>query len=438
MRRISLGIMVLMVGLAQAQVSMDLKMLSDSLLEKNYSIRLVRMQEDLSGVRNGPGAAGGMPSLGLNSGFQQSVLNTRQEFYNGDVREAKGAANQSASAGIRLDWTLFQGFYVLSTKEQLRLLEEQAALNTALEIENRHYDLAMLYFEIIARKQMLQAYDSALKLSAERHDLAAKKMRIGAGDRLEYLQSLIDLNADSAAWIREKNLIETRTLSLKALCGFSPDKSLILPDSFTMGPDLLIEAVLRAAEEQNPGLRLARQNERLAVNEIKRQQSQRYPSLGLFGEYNFVQSKSAVGILQSNRSIGPSAGVSLQYNLFSGYAVKRSIQEAKVQKEIASLQRESESYSLSMEVYRLFEQYLMQKTLVSLEAENVLNTRENLTLASLQLRSGKIDAFRFREVQLSATEAEARYIDALFALKLAELELNRVSGNLLQFSRAGS
>src|SRR5690606_16935113 len=128
-------------------------------MENNYSIRLLRIEEDLSRIQNGTGASGELPRLGLAGTVQQSTNNTRQQFFNGDVREATGAANQSTALGVRLDWSVFQGFYVWSNREQLRLLEEQAVLNTYIGVETQSYQLARLYYEVIVRQQLLKALD---------------------------------------------------------------------------------------------------------------------------------------------------------------------------------------------------------------------------------------------------------------------------------------
>src|SRR5690606_3652752 len=85
-------------------VTFNLKGIGDSLLTRNYSLRLVKMQEQIADVQNSFGAAGELPTIGLMGSGQTSSVNTRQEFFNGDVREADGARNQSQNIGVRLDW----------------------------------------------------------------------------------------------------------------------------------------------------------------------------------------------------------------------------------------------------------------------------------------------------------------------------------------------
>jgi len=136
----SLLLLVLALLLAtgsSAQVPLSLGQVADSVLLNNYNLRLIRVDAAVARRQNTLGAAGYYPSLSLNGTQENSSMNTRQEFFNGDVREAKGALNQSLFFGVRLDWNLFQGFYVQSLRTDLQLKEEAAELQTILSIGSR-------------------------------------------------------------------------------------------------------------------------------------------------------------------------------------------------------------------------------------------------------------------------------------------------------------
>lgn len=420
-------------GSSMAQVQLSLKQLGDSLLEKNYSLRLVRIQEEISGVENTLGAAGYYPAIGLTGSQQYSVVNTRQQFFNGDIREANGAQNQALNLGVRLDWTLFNGFYVQSTKTELGLREDLARLNTILEIETELYAAASLYYEIVAREQWLASLDTALKYSRLRMDLVTKQLSLGKVNRLDYLQRSLELNADSAAWMQEKTALINLYTQLKQSMGMDPSVNLSLVDSlFALAP-LAYETLLSDGLAQNNELRALKVSEKSAINQITKMKSQRYPNLALFSEYSFVSSQSALGILKSNRSLGPSVGLGLTYTIFNGSQVSQSISVARLQQKQARLNLDKASYDLEMNLLQIYEQYLLQKTLVNFEFQNVSLARENLRLARVQLNLGSINAFQFRDVRQLSIEAEGRYAQALFSLKQSELKLMLLSGGLLRY-----
>jgi len=432
------SVYLLLVGLlfaasSAAQVPLSLRQMADSVLANNYDLRLIRVNAEIANEQNTLGEAGYFPSVGLNGTQQNSALNTKQEFFNGDVRQAKGAANQSLVFGVRLDWTLFQGFYVQSLKEELQLKEEQAALQTIAGMEAELYEAARLYYEILAREQLFASLDSALRFSQLRVELEKKKLGFGKTNRLDYLQSILDLNADSARWLQESTRLINLKTQLKRQMGASPSLSFQLSDSMRGMAALSYETIRVNGLEQNSELRNYKLNEILATNGIRKAKSQRYPTLGLFSEYSFVSSQSAVGILKSNQSLGPSAGVGLSYNLFNGSQVNRAMAIAKLNRKGASIQREKGDYEFEMELLQVYQEYLLQQRLVDFEKANVELARENVKLAQVQLKLGSINAFQFRDIQQVSIDSEGRFATALYNLKRTELDLMRLSGGLVRY-----
>lgn len=421
---------------SMAQVPLTLKQIGDSLLENNYALRLIRIQEEQAEIMNTPGAAGYYPSVILNGQQQNSAFNTRQEFFNGDVREANNALNQSVNIGVRLDWTLFNGFYVQSQKTELELNQRLAEANTVLQIEAELYTAASLYFEIIARQSLLASLDSALYFSHLRVELAKTQLEVGKGSRLEYLQSMLDLSADSSRWMQEKSALVNLHTQLKQQLGMDPKASLSLDDSLSSLPPFVYENLRSEVIAQNNQIKAIKIQEVSADNAIRMAKSQRYPRVSLYSEYSFVSSQNAVGILKTNRSLGPAAGVGLTYTLFNGSQVNRDIRMARLRKEEAELSLEKGYYDLEVKLVQEYENYLLQQKLVAFELENMRMSRENVQLARIQLRLGSINAFQFRDVQLAGLETESRYAQALFALKESELNLMLLSGGLIRYFNA--
>ncbi|MDX5320746.1 MAG: TolC family protein, partial [Bacteroidota bacterium] len=323
-----------------AQVNLSLKQSSDSLLEKNYAIRLLKLDEQMADVNNTAGAAGTLPTLGLIGGLQQSTFNTRQEFFNGDVREANAALSQSRNLGLRMDWVLFNGFLVQQTRSILRLASEWAKANTIITLENELYQLASLYFEIQANERILMAMDSSLHFGKLRVQLAEKQLALGKGNRLEWVQSSIELQEDSAMYLRLKSETSILKRNLLRSAGMEGNGEIHLSDSLAADKLWVFQDIEQKMRQQNATLHLLKLEYLASEHGVKRAQSSRYPSLALFGEYNFLQSQNAVGILKSNQILGPAVGLSLRYDLFNGFQTNRQIEIAKLEREKQALRKE--------------------------------------------------------------------------------------------------
>lgn len=70
--------------------------------------------------------------------------------------------------------------------------------------------------------------------------------------------------------------------------------------------------------------------------------------------------------------------------------------------------------------------------LLEIQQANVLNADENIKLGFSRFQAGLTDGFEFKQIQQSYTDANFRYIDILYQAKLNELQLNYISGQILE------
>jgi outer membrane protein TolC len=118
-------------------------------------------------------------------------------------------------------------------------------------------------------------------------------------------------------------------------------------------------------------------------------------------------------------------------NIFDGYNQKRRVQNAKINAEIAQLQIEDLKNVLTSSIERAYISYENALNLIQLETENYAIAKQNIDIAFDRFKVGIATSYELREVQRNAVAAETRLIEAKFAAKSAEIELVRLSGNLL-------
>ena len=87
--------------------------------------------------------------------------------------------------------------------------------------------------------------------------------------------------------------------------------------------------------------------------------------------------------------------------------------------------------SLIATLERAFVTYENALNLISLETENYAIAKQNIDIAFDRFKVGIATSYELREVQRNAVSAETRLIETKFAAKSAEIELIRLSGNLL-------
>lgn len=164
---------------------------------------------------------------------------------------------------------------------------------------------------------------------------------------------------------------------------------------------------------------------------IKEEERDLLPSLSFNLGYTFAEQQSEVGILRSNQSLGFNYGLTASIPLFDGLNQRRQIQNAKVQAETASFSYAAARTQLLTAIRSAYLTYQNSLQLVDLEEENLQVAKENEEIALERYRIGRSNPLEIREAQNNAVTAQIRYLEALNTAKIAEIELMRLSGQIV-------
>lgn len=401
-------------------------------LKNNYSILLETNQAQIDKNNNTIGNAGFLPTLNLNVTQSNTLANTHQEQASGAVKDVSNAKTSNLNAGAALNWTVFDGMNMFVTKKMLNVLEDLGQNGTRIVIEGTVSDITLTYYGIIQLGKLVRVAQDAVNLSLQRKTIAAAKVSLGAGSQLMLLQSTVDLNADSTRLIQNKTALANLHVDLNRLLARDVSEPFSILDTIKLNKPVKYDTLVRKALNQNSQLNAARLNQEISRLGIKEAQSDRYPTLNLTAGYNYGTLNSQTGFLQYNQSYGPSYGFNITYNLFNGFNVSRAIKNAKVIMNSGDLALEDTEQMLKAELLKLYNLHTSNLEVVKMQLSNVLVARENVDIAFEKYKLGSINDIELREIQKKFIDAEYELISAQFEAKKAELELSRLSGDLLR------
>jgi outer membrane protein len=172
--------------------------------------------------------------------------------------------------------------------------------------------------------------------------------------------------------------------------------------------------------------------ENIALQVQKEFQSARYPLLKLNAQYGYAQTQNQAGFSLLNSSSGPTAGISFGMPLYNGSVVNHNIAIAKLQYKNAQLYKEQTSLSVKALYEQSWLNYTVTKEQVERDEESVKIAKKYLDLMQLRYKSGQSTVLDFREAQRSFEETNTRLINFRYILKLAETDLLRLTGKLVQ------
>lgn len=411
--------------------SQDMLSLNDAIkigLENNYGVKIRKNLEKIAENNNNPGNAGMLPTLSTTGSASYTSNNTQQKFFSGDERSGKGAGNTNYRLGASLDWTAFDGFQMFALRDQQVLDVAQSKVFTRQAMQDLVSQIQTLYYGLVRINQQIDITQQSISLNEDLRILASGKLQIGTGTNLEVLQTRNRVNADSSSLLNLENQFRQSQIAMNRLIGRETDIVFTVPLEIPATVLPSYEELVELGLAQNYELRLLKFDEQIALTQIKEARSALFPTVSLNLGYNYNFSKAEVGFLLSNRTFGPTAGISFSYDLFPGRDIRRDIDNATILQENIQLTQSDLEQDI---VASLAEQYQNYQALISLEQmeRKSLEIAEQNTALSRQLyRSGRATNFDVREAILSETQIKDRISDVIFRKKLTEIEIKRLAG----------
>lgn len=420
---------------AQPAPTYTLKSCLEQGLLNNYSLRIVRNEEQVSKNNATLGNAGYLPTLDLSAGYKGTIDNTETKARaTEETTKDNGVFDQTLDAGINLNWTIFDGFNITANYQRLKELERQGETNTRIAIEDLIANIAAEYYNYVQQKIRLKNFRYAVSLSKERLRIVEERYHIGNFSRLDYQQAKVDFNADSAQYMKQQELLHTSRIQLNELMANKDvDQPFIIQDSLiNVTASLNFEELWNATLTINASLLRAEQNNTLARLDYKKVCSRDYPYVKMNGGYGYTLNKYDISANSRRSNLGLNFGVTVGFNLFDGNR-RRERKNARIAVQNARLEREQLEQALRADLSNLWQAYQNNLQMLNLERQNLVAAKENHEIAMERYMLGNLSGIEMREAQKSLLDAEERILSAEYDTKLCEISLLQISGKVAHY-----
>ena len=416
-----------------AQTPYTLKSCLETGLERNYSIRIARNDERISSSNATRAAAGALPTLDFSAGYDGALSDSRTRPRAGETSSENGAYDQTVSAGLDLEWTIFEGFRIRTDYRRLQELKAQGELETRIAIEDFVASLAAEYYNFVQQKIRLKNFRYAVSLSKERLRIVEARYRIGSFSRLDLLQARVDFNADSSNVLNQLEQVHTSRIRLNRLMALEDvEEQVLIKDSLITPNPFLDEVELwKSTLTSNSSLLIAKKNQVISELDYKKIKSRNYPYVKLNAGYGYTANWYEVGTTDLQRRLGLNYGVTVGINVFDGFNRKREQRNARIQIQNQELRTQELELGLRADMSNFWMAYRNNLDLWSLEKENLVAAQENYRIAIDRYKLGDLSGIELREAQNSLLEAEERQSIAEYSTKICEISLLQLSGKIM-------
>lgn len=355
----------------------------------------------------------------------------------GGENATKGIYNTSGSANVNLDLTLFRGFNVKTTYEKLNQLKQMGELSTQMGMENLVAKIIAEYYLYMQQLNLNKNLVYAVELSRERVRIDEERYLLGASSKLELLQSMVYLNADSSRLANQNEAIVASQVRLKKLMSLENlEQNIYLQDtSIQINSKLEYANLLNQTLTNNTSLLIATKDQVISELDYKIIASRAYPYLNASTGYNFSYSGYETGSVSHQTVHGLNYGLTLGMDIFDGNTRKLEKTNAKINIETQKYQYLQVEQDVRADLLTIYNSYENNLGLLNLEEQNLEVARENLEIALERYKLGNLSGLELREVQKSLLDAEERLITIQYLTKVAEISLLQISGNIMSYAQ---
>ena len=422
-----IGLQLSIVQVLPAQKRITLEQCIERALEANYSIKMIRNQEKIAA--NDLNYSPFLPTLGVTAG-QKQTINDSKTTTNGENRELNNSRSDALTAGVALNWRLFDGLGMFVTQEKYQEMLTIGELNTQMAIENLIVNVSASYYNVIMQHSKLDAARHSLGLSTERDKEARDKYMLGVLSGLDAQQAKLDLNADSSNYMKQKELLKSAYIALNLSMNADLQQARYVRDSITLLEPLVFSELNDKMLELNTTLMIGRRDRKVSELDMKLARAALFPTLDFAAGYNYSRTKAPEAATSLNRTNGPYWGFSVSMDVFNRLDNRKRIKNARLDMENADLSYQDAELQLKADLAQLYNTYENNLQIVSFEKESAAVAFENLDAALEKYKLGTLSGIEFREFQRSYIDAVDREVTAAYQAKVSELSLLLISGEL--------
>lgn len=404
-------------------------------LSNNYQVQIASKQSEISSMNNTWGEAGLFPTVTLSAGnnntLQDNTKNDAPFTFPGII------LSQSINPSLGASWNIFSGFAVKISKTRLEQLEEQSANNAMAVIETTIQDVLKAYYTAQLQNQRKELFKSVMDLSRERFQYYQIKEKYSTSNSLELLQFRNQYLTDSTNYLLQDISYQNSIRNLSILLNDSSiiNNEFVLTDQL----DLAVKEVdfsdaRNDMLENNQNLKNQFINLELQKTNTAFQRSFLYPILSL--QMGVNTGKSRIQEIKYNSldvkstSLSYYGNLNLRYTIYNNWKTKRAIEVSKIQEEIATMNIESMTQTLTATLTNLVDLYKARVQLVDISQENVEYAKQAFELAQQRFEMGTINSIELATFQNTYQNTMIQHYENLYNKLDTYLEIYKMTGKI--------
>ena len=420
-------------GSVHAQNSISLEKVLAITIKENIDIKI--KTTELEQVKNYEkvGVLGVLPIIKVNGAASGNTGSSSIEFATEDFPEINDADSESKSiiGNVEISYSLFGGLASVYTYQKLKKQSDLKSTELLMKIEQVLLNTAKQYYDIAYLQEENKILYELLEVSKERYSRVKIQNEFGNASKLDLLAAEIDLNKDSVTVMNSDYQLKAAKERLNQTLNRDLSTDYAVESYVEINKDLNYSELLELTNQNNSNILFHQYLIEITRKDKKINNTSIFPSVSVSAQYGYNQNESNTSIILDQSNTGLTGFVNLSWDIFDAMARKRIAQNTQIEIESNELKLESIKKEIQKEFNVTYQQYENNIKLIEIETRNNEASERFFQRAKNQFFQGQLSRSDFRLAQVDLSISKNRLNQSLFMAKIAELNLYRLSGKII-------
>ena len=430
---LSVSILFILSVSINAQNSLSLENALAITLKENIDIKI--KTNELNQVENYEkvGVLGVLPRIKINGAASANKGNSSIEFATDDFPSIDDVNSESTSlnGNIEFSYNLFNGLGSIYTYQKLKRQSDLKSTELLIQIEQALIKTAKQYYDIAYLQEQNKILNELLDVSKERYERIKVQSEFGNASKLDLLSAEIDLNKDSVNLMNsDYNLLVAKnqlnqTLNRELTLDFNVENKV------EINSNLVYADLNKQIQNNNNNILFQQYLIEVSKKDKKINSISILPKINISGQYGYNNTENNTSLILDQTNLGLTGYINFTWDIFDGMAKRKITQNKKIEIESNKLQLTAIKQEIQKEFNSTFKQYSNSINLIDIEKRNQATSEKFFERAKEQFYQGQLSRNDFRVAQIDLSMSKNRLNQTLYTAKIAELNLYRLSGKIL-------
>ena len=420
-------------GSVHAQNSISLEKALAITIKENIDIKIKTTELDQVKNYEKVGVLGVLPIIKVNGAASGNTGSSSIEFATEDFPEINDADSESKSiiGNVEISYSLFGGLASVYTYQKLKKQSDLKSTELLMKIEQVLLNTAKQYYDIAYLQEENKILYELLEVSKERYSRVKIQNEFGNASKLDLLAAEIDLNKDSVTVMNSDYQLKAAKERLNQTLNRDLSTDYAVESYVEINKDLNYSELLDLTNQNNNNILFHQYLIEISRKDKKINNTSIFPSVSVSAQYGYNQNESNTSIILDQSNTGLTGFVNLSWDIFDAMARKRIAQNTQIEIESNELKLESIKKEIQKEFNVTYQQYENNIKLIEIETRNNEASERFFQRAKNQFFQGQLSRSDFRLAQVDLSISKNRLNQSLFMAKIAELNLYRLSGKII-------